>query len=245
MLIPALDIIDGQVVRLKQGDFARQTTYHSDPVEVACEYAQAGAEYLHIVDLDGARDPAKRQLTLINRMQQESGLPTQTGGGIRTTEDIRSLLATSVERVVVGSTAVKDPALAAQWLNEFGSEAIVLALDINIDADGQRWLATHGWQEQSDVRIETLLGDLIPAGCKHVLCTDISRDGMLSGPNVHLYRDLKIDFPEVVWQASGGVSSLHDLKDLRAVNCDSVILGKALLTGQFTLAEASECWQNA
>lgn len=245
MLIPALDLINGEVVRLKQGDFARQTTFHHDPVAVACDYAKAGAEFLHIVDLDGARDPQKRQLTLIQRMQTESGLRTQTGGGIRTREDIADLLNAGVERVVVGSSAVKDPALAASWLQEFGSDAIVLALDINIAEQGQRWLATHGWQEQSDVRIEDLLGELIPAGCRHVLCTDISRDGMLTGPNVPLYRDLKVDFPEIIWQASGGVSGLHDLKDLRAVNCDSVILGKALLTGKFTLEEATECWQNA
>lgn len=245
MLIPALDIIDGHVVRLKQGDFKQQTTYHSDPVAVACQYAEAGAEFLHIVDLDGARDPARRQLNLITRMQRESGLPTQTGGGIRSRDDIAALLDAGVQRVVVGSTAVQQPELAAEWLREFGSDAIVLALDINIDEQGQRWLATHGWQEQSETRLEDLLGELIPQGCKHVLCTDISRDGMLSGPNVALYRDLKVDFPEVIWQASGGVAGLHDLKDLRAVECDSVILGKALLTGQFTLQEATTCWQNA
>lgn len=245
MLIPALDLINGEVVRLQQGDFAQQTTYNKDPVAVACAYQAAGAEFLHIVDLDGARDPANRQLSLIHRMQQKSGLRTQTGGGIRTREDIASLLDAGVERVVVGSSAVKDPALAANWLKEFGSDAIVLALDLNIDQQGQRWLATHGWQEQSNLRIEDLLNQLIPAGCKHVLCTDISRDGMLSGPNVELYRDLKWDFPQIVWQASGGVAKLSDLEELHAVNCDSVILGKSLLTGQFTLEEATQCWQNA
>lgn len=245
MLIPALDLIGGQVVRLQQGDFKRQTTYPSDPVQIACEYAAAGADFLHIVDLDGARDPAKRQLELINSMQQTSNLRTQTGGGIRTSSDIKRLLDAGVERVVVGSSAVQDPALASQWLNEFGPDAIVLALDINIDERGDRWLATHGWQTQSTVRIEDLLAQLTKAGCKHVLCTDISRDGMLSGPNVELYKNLKTEFPEIIWQASGGVSGLHDLRDLRSVNCDSVILGKALLTGRFTLEEARACWQNA
>ena len=245
MLIPALDIIQGEVVRLQQADFARQTVYHNDPVAVACSYAEAGAEFLHIVDLDGARDPQQRQLELIKRMQRESGLRTQTGGGIRSRDDIDALLNAGVERVVIGSIAVNDPASAASWLVEFGSDTIVLALDLNIDDQGQRWLATHGWQQQSDVRIDELLADLIPAGCRHVLCTDISRDGMLSGPNIPLYRDLKIDFPEIVWQASGGVSGLSDLKNLKAVDCDSVILGKALLTGKFNLTEATECWQNA
>lgn len=245
MLIPALDLINGEVVRLQQGDFSRQTTFHNDPVALACSYAKAGATFLHIVDLDGARDPSKRQVELIQQIQRESGLRTQTGGGIRTREDIAGLLAAGVERVVIGSSAVKDPAVVASWLQEFGSDAIVLALDINIDEQGQHWLATDGWQQQSEVRIEDLLGDLIPVGCRHVLCTDISRDGMLSGPNIPLYRELIVGFPEVIWQASGGVSDLQDLKALRAVECDSVILGKSLLTGQFTLEEATECWQNA
>ena len=245
MLIPALDLINGEVVRLQQGDFDRQTTYHNNPVAVARSYAEAGAEFLHIVDLDGARDPHNRQLNLIKQMQRESGLRTQTGGGIRTRDDIDSLLNAGVERVVIGSTAVNDTALAASWLNEFGSDAIVLALDLNIDEKGQRWLATHGWQQKSEVRIEELLGDLIPVGWRHVLCTDIRRDGMLNGPNIPLYRDLKIDFPEIVWQASGGVAGLSDIRNLRAADCDSVILGKALLAGKFTLQEATECWQNA
>ncbi|EGN74420.1 phosphoribosylformimino-5-aminoimidazole carboxamide ribotide isomerase [Idiomarina sp. A28L] len=245
MLIPALDLIDGQVVRLLKGDFAQQTTYHSNPVAVACQYRDSGAEYIHLVDLDGARDPAKRQLALLTEITKVSGLPVQTGGGIRTKADVEQLLAAGVKRAVIGSKAVKDPETVLAWLDEFGPEAIVLALDINIDAEGNRWLATEGWQENSSVTLDALLQQYIERGLRHVLCTDISRDGTLSGSNVPLYAELKRQYPNIVWQASGGVAGLNDLIALKAEQCDSVILGKALLTGKFTLEEAITCWQNA
>lgn len=245
MLIPALDLIQGQVVRLLKGDFNQQTVYHHEPIKIAQSYADAGAEYLHLVDLDGARDPNKRQLALLAEITEKTGLPVQTGGGIRTRRDVEQLLKQGIKRVVIGSLAVTEPRTVLGWIQEFGPEAIVLALDVNIDEQGQRWLATHGWQQQSTVTLEDCLTPFVDAGCRHVLCTDISRDGTLAGSHVELYQALKRDFPEVVWQASGGVAGLNDLTALKAVNCDSVILGKALLTNQFTLAEALECWRQA
>ncbi|WP_194755304.1 1-(5-phosphoribosyl)-5-[(5-phosphoribosylamino)methylideneamino]imidazole-4-carboxamide isomerase [Aliidiomarina indica] len=245
MLIPALDLIRGEVVRLYQGDFNQQTTYHADPIAVATAYRDAGAKFLHLVDLDGARDIEKRQLPLLQAITEATGLPIQTGGGIRTRDDVVGLLDAGVKRAVIGSKAVKDPETVLAWLDEFGPEAIVLALDIFIDDNGQRWLATEGWQEKSSVTLDDLLNQYIERGLRHVLCTDISRDGTLQGSNVALYADLKSAYPSIVWQASGGVASLDDLVQLAAVNCDSVILGKALLTGKFTLEEALACWQNA
>lgn len=245
MLIPALDLIRGEVVRLYQGDFNQQTTYHADPVAVATAYRDAGAEFIHLVDLDGARDVQQRQLPLLRAITQATGLPVQTGGGIRSRDDVVDLLEAGVTRAVIGSKAVKDPDTVLAWLDEFGPEAIVLALDINIDENGERWLATEGWQEKSSVTLDNLLTQYIERGLRHVLCTDISRDGTLQGSNVALYAYLKKTYPSIVWQASGGVASLDDLRQLRAVHCDSVILGKALLTGKFTLEEALECWQNA
>ena len=242
MLIPALDLINGQVVRLLKGDFNQQTVYHNNPVEVAQSYQRAGAEYIHLVDLDGARDPNQRQLKLLTRITEETGLPVQTGGGVRTRRDVEQLLAGGVKRVVIGSLAVTDPRTVLAWMNTFGPEAIVLALDVNIDKHGERWLATHGWQQQSSVTLEACLQPFVAEGCTHVLCTDISRDGTLAGSHVELYRALKQDFPTVQWQASGGVASLNDLTALKAANCDSVILGKALLTQQFTLEDALACW---
>lgn len=245
MLIPALDILNGQVVRLQQGDFDRQTIFSSDPVAMAVAYAEAGAQYLHIVDLDGAKDPARRQLELITHMQQASGLPIQTGGGIRHRDDIARLLDSGISRVVTGSAAVQNPQQAIDWLDEFGNESLVFALDIHIDQNRQRWLATHGWQQTSALRLEDLLSQLVVAGGRHVLCTDIQRDGMLNGPNVELYAELKVRFPDIIWQASGGIAQLTDLSALKQANCDSAILGKALLREHFTIEEAIQCWQNA
>lgn len=245
MLIPALDLINGEVVRLQQGDFAKQTTFHADPIPVAQAYQRAGAQWLHLVDLDGARDSGKRQLSLLQRITAATTLQVQVGGGIRQTADVANLLAAGVKRVVVGSTAVQKPELVQQWLREFGSAAIVVAIDVNIDDEQQPWVAVNGWRETSDKTLAQTLEPLLAAGCEHVLCTDISRDGMLTGANVELYKSLKQQYPQVQWQASGGVASLADLVALQAVNCDAAILGKALLTGKFTLEEALACWPNA
>ena len=245
MLIPALDLIDGRVVRLYQGDFNQKTEYPLDPVAQAQSYQAAGAEWLHLVDLDGAKNPAKRQQALLKRITQESGLRCQAGGGIRTQQDLDDLFAAGIERVVIGSTAVNDADLVRHWFAEYGTDAIVLALDVNIADDGRAMVATHGWQESSSLTLDDVLNRYLDVGCRHVLCTDISKDGTLTGTNVALYQRYKALYPEVQWQASGGVSNLQDLIDLKQVNCDSVILGKSLLTGQFELAEAIKCWQNA
>ncbi|RUO40585.1 1-(5-phosphoribosyl)-5-[(5-phosphoribosylamino)methylideneamino]imidazole-4-carboxamide isomerase [Aliidiomarina taiwanensis] len=245
MLIPALDIIEGQVVRLQKGDFNQQTNYHSDPVAVARDYQAQGADYLHLVDLDGARAPKLRQLALITQLVQQLDIPVQVGGGVRHREDIQQLLAAGVARVVIGSTAVNQPTLVKEWFQEFGGERLVLALDVNINQQGQRMLATHGWQTTSQQQLEPCLQAYLDVGCQHVLCTDISRDGMLQGSNVALYQELKQAFPSIQWQASGGVASLAELTELQAAQCDSVILGKSLLTNTFTLAEALACWNNA
>lgn len=245
MLIPALDLINGEVVRLYQGDFDQQTTYSSTPVGKAREYDQAGADFLHLVDLDGARDPATRQLTLINELTSQVQVPVQAGGGVRSRADVRELLKAGVQRVVVGSVAVNEPETVIDWLQEFGPERIVLALDVNIDAGGHRWLATQGWQTDSKTLLEPLLERFRAHDLRHVLCTDISRDGTMKGPNTAMYGVLSQQYPDIQWQASGGVAALTDIEALRNVKCPSVILGKALLSGAFTLEEALACWRSA
>lgn len=245
MLIPALDLINGEVVRLQQGDFARQTTFASNPLPIVADYQQAGAQWLHLVDLDGARDPAKRQLKLLNDITSATTMNVQVGGGIRSQADLEGLFNAGVQRVVVGSVAVREPRLVQQWLETYGPDAIVLALDVNIDANGVAYVATHGWQETSELTLNQVIDAYLPYGLRHVLCTDISRDGMLSGCNIALYRQLKTDYPQIQVQASGGVAGLTDLELLQAIGCDATILGKALLIGQFTLEEALECWPNA
>ena len=245
MIIPAINLIDGAVVRLYQGDYAQKTQYQLDPVDVVNTYADAGAKWLHIVDLTGAKDVEKRQLTLIKKMVDTGRMSFQAGGGIRTEADVAGLLDIGVKRVVIGSLAVKEPELVKSWIVKYGPEAIVLALDVNINAEGDKCIATHGWQEDSGVPIEGLLTDMLSVGAKHVLCTDISRDGTLQGANAELYDEMKKAFPSVVWQASGGIGSLDDIARLGPTNVDGVILGRALLEGKFTLEEAIACWQDA
>ena len=245
MIIPAIDLIDGHVVRLYQGDYEQKTQYELDPVEVVHDYADQGATWLHIVDLTGAKDTSKRQLELIKSMVDTKRMQFQAGGGIRCEEEVAQLLETGVSRVVIGSLAVKQPELVKSWVEKYGPERIVLALDININESGEKLIATHGWQENSGVALEGLLEDFATVGAKHVLCTDISRDGTLQGANTELYQEMAARFPNVSWQASGGIGSINDIEALKPTNVGGVILGRALLEGKFTVKEAIACWQSA
>lgn len=244
MIIPAIDLIEGSVVRLYQGDYAQKTQYQLDPVEVVHNYADQGAEILHIVDLTGAKDTNKRQLELIKKMVDTKRMLFQSGGGIRSEAEVAQLLETGVSRVVIGSLAVKQPELVKSWVSKYGPDHIVLALDVNIDANGNKMIATHGWQEDSGVALEAVLNDFAEVDAKHVLCTDISRDGTLQGSNVELYTAMAAQFPHVQWQASGGIGQLDDIRALRPTGVSGVILGRALLEGKFTVEEAIQCWQN-
>lgn len=243
MIIPAIDLIEGKVVRLFQGDYAQKTQYQLDPVDVVHNYADQGATWLHIVDLTGAKDTSKRQLALIEKMVATNRMQFQAGGGIRTEEDIRQLLNIGVSRVVIGSVAVKSPNLVINWMQKFGAEKFVLALDVNINEQGQKHIATHGWQEDSGVELAPLLSQFLEAGIGHVLCTDISKDGTLSGANNDLYQEMVQQFPQVSWQASGGIGSLQDIAAVKSSNAQNVILGRALLEGKFSLKEAIALWE--
>lgn len=245
MIIPAIDLIEGKVVRLYQGDYAQTTEYKLDPIDVVKDYAAQGASILHIVDLTGAKDPAKRQIPLIKAMAATGLMTFQSGGGVRTKQDVQDLLNAGVERVVIGSLAVSEQAKVAEWFTEFGAEHIVLALDVNIDENGNKFVATHGWQKDSGVSIEDLIAHYSKVGLQHVLCTDISRDGTLTGANNQLYKELVAQYPDIEWQASGGIGSLQDIDALKPTKVQGVILGRALLEGKFTLTEAIACWQDA
>jgi len=244
MIIPALDLIDGTVVRLHQGDYGQQRDYGRDPLPRLQDYQAQGAEVLHLVDLTGAKDPAARQIPLLQKLLAGVSVPVQVGGGVRTEQDVEALLNAGATRVVVGSTAVSDPAKVQGWFTRFGADAIVLALDVRIDAAGQKQVAVSGWQETSGTTLEQLVEQFLPFGLKHVLCTDISRDGTLSGSNVELYREVCARFPQVGFQASGGIGGLDDIAALRGSGVTGVIVGRALLEGKFTAAEAISCWQN-
>lgn len=243
MLIPALDLIDGQIVRLKQGDFDQKTVFNLDPVAKVQEYAAQGAALIHLVDLDGAKNPKERQLGLIAQLVEASPCPIQTGGGIRSYQDVEDLLNLGVKRVVVGSAAIKNPELGLRLLTEFGPDAITLALDVKL-VDGVPMVATHGWLKMSENTVYDLLAQFNKAGLKHVLITDIAKDGMMQGPNTELYAQIGKHYPKLDIIASGGISCLDDLKALRAINMKSAVLGKSLLTGAFTLPEALSLWPN-
>ncbi|MGF1699047.1 1-(5-phosphoribosyl)-5-[(5-phosphoribosylamino)methylideneamino]imidazole-4-carboxamide isomerase [Photobacterium makurazakiensis] len=242
MIIPALDLIEGQVVRLFQGDYGKVTEYKVDPAEQFNLYHQAGANWLHLVDLTGAKDTSARQLNLIQQLLASTPANIQIGGGVRTEQDVADLLNAGAQRVVIGSTAVKQPELVKGWMEKYGPEHIVLALDVNIDANGNRKVAVSGWQEDSGVTIEALLDDFLKVGLKHVLCTDISRDGTLEGSNVELYIDLCQQYPQVQFQSSGGIGSLDDIAALKGSGVAGVIVGRALLDGKFTAEQAFTCW---
>jgi phosphoribosylformimino-5-aminoimidazole carboxamide ribotide isomerase len=238
IIYPAIDLRGGRVVRLTEGKFDQEKSYGDDPLAVARGFRAAGAAWLHVVDLDGAKDPARRQIALVERLARESGLRMQTGGGIRDEAQIAALLAAGAERVIVGSLAVKDPALVKGWLKKFGPDRLILSPDVRLDATGTPRIAAAGWQESTGVALDDFLRDFLAAGLVHVLCTDISRDGKLTGPNTALYVELLRKFPALQLQASGGVSSLADLRALKAAGAPGAIVGRALYEGKFTLPEA-------
>lgn len=243
MIIPALDLIDGTVVRLHQGDYDKQRDYGKSPLLRLQDYQKQGAKLLHLVDLTGAKDPQARQLTLIESLIKGVSVPVQVGGGIRTEQDVTALLAIGAARVVIGSTAIKQPKLVKQWFQKYGAESFVLALDVRIQSNGAKIVAIHGWQEDSKQTLEQVIDDYLPYGLKHVLCTDISKDGTLTGSNVQLYQEISQKYPQIAFQASGGIGSLADIKALEQSGVAGIIVGRALLDGKFTVQEAIACWQ--
>ncbi len=235
-LIPAIDLRDGRCVRLLKGDFAQETRYAVDPVELARQYRELGARWLHVVDLDGAKRGEPVNLALIRRMQEASGIAVQLGGGIRTRASLEQALRVAA-RAVVGSLAVSDPDLVAAWLAELGPERLTLALDVRLAPDGTPLIATHGWTRASTLTLAAAIERFAAAGLKHVLCTDIDRDGALSGPNVALYRDCAARWPAIAFQASGGVRGVADLAALTEAGVAATVSGKALLEGRLTTEE--------
>ncbi len=234
-LIPAIDVRDGRCVRLFKGDFEQETRYPADPVALAGQYRELGAEWLHVVDLDGAKSGAPVNLPLIERMRAAAGVDVQYGGGIRTAQSLEQALRV-VTRAVIGSLAVTDPATVTEWFTKHGSERLVLALDVRLD-DGTPMVATHGWTRASTLTLAAAIERYVAVGLRHVLCTDIDRDGALTGPNVDLYRDCAERWPAIEFQASGGVRDAADLAALAAAGAAAAVSGKALLEGRLTPEE--------
>ena len=242
-LYPAIDLHLGRCVRLHQGQFDQATVYGDDPVAMAQSFKDQGAEVLHVVDLDGSRDGQTPHAAVIAALVRHTGLRVQVGGGIRSLETARAYLEAGVERVVVGSLAVRAPDVVLTMAKELGPERLVLALDVRpspIDASCYS-LAIHGWTEAAAVTPWAVLEGFLAAGVRQVLCTDISRDGALTGPNLGLYEQLLKCYPELSLLASGGVAALADLTALSHLALAGAVVGKALYSGRFTLAEALQC----
>ncbi|HET7780606.1 MAG TPA: 1-(5-phosphoribosyl)-5-[(5-phosphoribosylamino)methylideneamino]imidazole-4-carboxamide isomerase [Rudaea sp.] len=239
-IIPAIDLRGGKVVRLAQGDYARETRYPVEPADLARSYATAGAQWLHVVDLDGARSGALENLRIIQAIAA-TGMQVQAGGGVRSEGDLQRLFDAGVARAVVGSVAVRDPEHVENWIARYGDERICIALDTRADAAGWWTLPVKGWTEVAPSGLDELARRYARVGARHLLCTDIDRDGMMSGPNFALYAHLREIVPELAVQASGGVRGVDDLRSLRDGGAAAAILGRSLLEGRLTLVDALQC----
>ncbi|KAF1708007.1 1-(5-phosphoribosyl)-5-[(5-phosphoribosylamino)methylideneamino]imidazole-4-carboxamide isomerase [Pseudoxanthomonas sacheonensis] len=238
---PAIDVREGRVVRLQQGDYARETTYGHDPLRAAVRYAAQGAHWLHLVDLDAAKAGGYTLSPLLREICAFTGLKVQTGGGVRSRDDVLRILAAGASRVVVGSLAVQQPEQVLEWVAEFGVERITVALAARQDEQGVWRLPVHGWTETAAVTLDQLAVRFANGGLKHLLSTDIARDGMLSGPNAALYAHLQAIAPSLQVQASGGVREIADVAAAKSQGCAGIVLGRALLEGKLDLAEALAC----
>jgi phosphoribosylformimino-5-aminoimidazole carboxamide ribotide isomerase len=236
-LIPAIDLRDGRVVRLFQGDFDSETRYEVSPEDLYGRYVRAGASRVHVVDLDGARDGRAGNAPIVARLAALGRLKVQSGGGLRSSRQLQSLMAMGVERAVIGSVAVTQSAEVTEWFEEFGQDRLVLALDVRIDPGGIPRVVTHGWQEQSALTLWDMVNRFERAGLRHVLCTDVARDGALTGPNLELYAQATARFPGICWQASGGIRDASDLRDLAHTGVTAAVSGKALIEGRIAPEE--------
>lgn len=237
LLMPAIDLRGGLCVRLRQGDFNAETRYPHEPLQLLQRYRTLGAPWLHIVDLDGARDGVQSNRATIARLAAQSGIALQVGGGVRTRQVVAELLALGVARVVVGSAAVETPVEVASWLDEFGAERICLAFDVRHDSSGTPMLRTRGWRHDGECSLWEGVARHTGAGLRHVLCTDIERDGARGGPNLHLYREAAQRFPTIGWQASGGIASVNDLHALAAAGAAAAVSGTALLEDRLAVED--------
>jgi len=239
IVYPAIDLKSGVCVRLMHGRFDQVTQYDERPAARLAAFAAEGAGWVHIVDLDGAEAGRAMQHNLIGELTGSVAMKIQSGGGIRSADDVSRLLDAGVARVVVGSLAVTKPDEVARWLGRFGPETLILAMDVKI-ADGVPIPALKGWSEAADVDLWAALDRYPPGTVRHLLVTDVGRDGALTGPNIELLAEVRTRRPDLAVQASGGVSSLADLQAARAIGCDGAIVGRALYEGRFTVGEAIE-----
>jgi phosphoribosylformimino-5-aminoimidazole carboxamide ribotide isomerase len=230
-IIPAIDIIDGKCVRLSKGDYDTKKIYHENPLDIAKEYEANGIQYLHLVDLDGAKAKTIKNLKTLEILASETNLIIDFGGGIKTRESLESAFNAGANQVTIGSIAVENLDICQEWIKEFGAEKLILGADC-LD----RKVKTSGWLENSNLDVIDFIQSYKAKGMIDVICTDISKDGMLEGPSFDLYQEI-LKESKVSLIASGGISSLKDLEDLKEQGCSGAIIGKALYEGKITLKE--------
>jgi len=230
-IIPAIDIIDGKCVRLSKGDYDTKKIYYENPLDIAKEYEANGIQYLHLVDLDGAKAKAIKNLKTLEMLASETNLIIDFGGGIKTRESLESAFNAGANQVTIGSIAVENPELCEEWINQFGAEKLILGADC-LD----RKIKTSGWLTDSELDVLDFIQSYESKGIKEVICTDISKDGMLEGPSFELYKEV-LKQSEIALIASGGISSVHDLEDLKKIGCSGAIIGKAIYEGKVSLQE--------
>lgn len=229
-IIPAIDIIGGKCVRLSQGEYDSKKVYHENPLDVAKMFEDSGIKYLHLVDLDGAKAKHVVNLKVLQNIVSQTNLIVDFGGGIKSDEDIKAVFENGAAQVTVGSLAVSNPEKMEQWLAEYGAQKIILGADAK---DGK--VAISGWQTISTQSLTEFIGSYVAKGVEYVICTDISKDGMLQGSSVDLYRQLRSDFPNLRFVASGGVTSISELSVLEEIGMDGAIIGKAIYEGKISL----------
>lgn len=231
-IIPAIDIIDGKCVRLSQGDYAQKTIYNENPVEVARQFEAAGLQQLHLVDLDGAKANHIVNHKVLEAISKYTKLKIDFGGGIKTDEDIKIAFDSGAVQITAGSIAIKSRDTVLRWLDKYGAEKIILGADVK-----DEMIAVSGWQETSSINLFGFLKDYIAHGIQYVICTDISKDGMLQGSSVELYKKILHEFPSLKLVASGGVSDLNELKILNEAGLHGAIIGKAIYESKILLSE--------
>lgn len=234
LILPAIDLMNGRCVRLEKGAFAHAALYEADPLAMAQSFERAGANWVHVIDLDGARTGKEGNRDWLLRICHETGLKVQSGGGLRTKSEVAALLEAGLDRAIIGSLAVRDPAVVERLLDRFGPERLTIALDVRPGEQGPV-VAIEGWQAVANTGFNDLLAGYSSAGARHILVTDISRDGMLEGANVALYEGLAKDYPDLAIQASGGVRDMADLDRLAATGAAAAVVGKALYEGRISL----------
>ena len=234
-IIPAIDLIGGNCVRLTQGDYGQVKEYNSDPLAVARQYEAAGLKRLHLVDLDGAKQKKIVNLPVLASIASQTGLHVDFGGGVQSDEDLQAAFRAGAKQITGGSIAVRNPELFQRWLKDHGSERIILGADVR-----GREIAIGGWQEGGGVELMPFLRRYTDLGVRYVVCTDVSKDGLLQGPSVQLYKEIIAEFPDLHLIASGGVASMDDLHELREIGCWGCIVGKAIYEGRVSVEELAE-----